>query len=254
MQELNKQLQQPFFIAHRGANKLAPENTMEALEKAVSLGCKWLEFDVMLTKDHQAILIHDETLDRTTNFHGRVCDYNYSEIAELDAGYYFTKLAEKKHKIPLFRDVVEFMKQHEINAVVEIKPSFNFEIETAAKVMEILQTYWPDFRKYIIVSSFSFIALQKVRALDAHVSIGLSTELFSQKLLDEAKDLNAMSIHIDYLSVNPEICKQIHQSNYSIFCYTVNEPFEINTLSEWGVDAIFSDVAENFVNTTNTVY
>src|SRR5690242_18360485 len=99
----------PPVFAHRGANQYAPENTLAAFRKAKALGITWLELDVMLSKDQQVIVMHDETVDRTTNGHGLVNQYSYAALRELDAGSWFDKQF-KGEKIPSLYEVIELIR------------------------------------------------------------------------------------------------------------------------------------------------
>lgn len=233
----------PFLIAHRGASRLAPENTMAALQEALRLGAKWVEFDVMCCKGGEAIVMHDTTLKRTTNGNGAVIDFTFEELSKLSAGHWFSpEFAQEK--IPRFADVILFLKENKMSAVVELKPVLGYEIETAQKAVHLLQHHWPDFHEHIVVSSFSHSALEEARRCNKNVMIGVSTEVFSNDLLTFAASLNAMSIHIDFLALTPEICQKINAARLDIFSYTVNDTSVANNLFNWGVKAVFTDVPD----------
>lgn len=233
----------PFFIAHRGASQKAPENTLIAIQKAYELGLQWVEFDVMLTSDEQAILMHDTRLDRTTNVTGEVSEFNYADLKNFSAGQWFAKEYESEI-IPLFSDVVNFLCEKKMNAVVEIKPYPGFEAKTAEKVLQILKLHWPSFYEYAIVSSFSKQALVTIRELDPKVCLGISTEHWSDIDLYYAQKLKAMSVHIDHKALTPAICHEIIQYSYDIFSYTINQAERAQEIMNWGVKAIFSDAAD----------
>jgi glycerophosphoryl diester phosphodiesterase len=110
----------PPLIAHRGASAYAPENTLAAFIKAQQLGVRWVEFDVMLTRCGEVVVIHDETLERTTDGVGEVSHYPYSYLQTLDAGSWFGAQF-KGEKIPTLKEVLVFLAQHSMCVNVEVK-------------------------------------------------------------------------------------------------------------------------------------
>src|ERR1700733_4706071 len=114
----------PKVLAHRGISHLAPENTIAAFEKAKDLGCHWLEFDVMLSKDEHPVIFHDETLNRTTNAKGHLAGKTWHQLQALDAGAWFSKTYQGE-TIPSLEAVLSLMKKNHAHAVVEIKPTPN---------------------------------------------------------------------------------------------------------------------------------
>src|SRR5438445_1086012 len=126
MQSINSYMSR--LIAHRGASALAPENTLAAFRKAGEIGAKWVEFDVMLAADGEAVVIHDDTLDRTTNAKGNVCDYPYSYLQTLDAGSWFNPQFSHE-KIPTLAEVIGVLRHCKLAANIEIKPSVGKEEE-----------------------------------------------------------------------------------------------------------------------------
>ena len=107
---LNNNFVLPKLIGHRGVKDLKPENTLESISTAFDLGLDCVEIDVKISKDYIPLLLHDDTLDRTTNGSGLVCDFTFEEINQLDAGYYFYK-SETDIKVPSLRSVLDLVKK-----------------------------------------------------------------------------------------------------------------------------------------------
>ena len=100
----------PKLIGHRGVKDLKPENTLDSIQKAFDLGLECIEIDVKVSKDNIPLLLHDDTLDRTTNGSGLACDFTFDEIKKLDAGYYFYK-SKTEIKVPSLSSVLELVKK-----------------------------------------------------------------------------------------------------------------------------------------------
>ena len=137
----------PRWFAHRGGGSLAPENTLAGIRLAASLGYKAVEFDVMLSGDGTPVLIHDETLERTTNGTGSVSDMPDSELFALDAG--------GGEPIPRFADAAALCRELGLLANIEIKPAAGYENQTAKLVAEMTKKYWHDADVQPLISSFS---------------------------------------------------------------------------------------------------
>ena len=151
-----RNLQPERVIGHRGACGYAPENTLASMAKAHALGVEWVEFDVMLAACGTPIVIHHETLHRTTNGKGNVAKIPYQHIALLDAGAWFGKEFAGQ-RIPTFSELLQYVSQLKLNVNVEIKPTAGKEIATAEAVINLLKQYWPCDISPPLVSSFSIL-------------------------------------------------------------------------------------------------
>ena len=116
----------PKLIGHRGVKNLKPENTLESITKAFDLGLECVEIDVKVSKDSIPLLLHDDTLDRTTNGTGLVCDFTFDQINYLDAGYYFYN-SKTDIKVPSLRSVLDLIKRKQKHLNIELKPNKNYE-------------------------------------------------------------------------------------------------------------------------------
>ena len=145
-------------FAHRGYSGLYPENTMLAFDKAREAGCKAMELDVHLSKDGQLVIIHDETLDRTTNVKGLVCSYDFSELQTFNAG-----TAEEFQSIPSLETYCKWAKKHGIFTNIEIKTNLIYYPFIEEKVLALLEKY--GLVEQTLISSFNHGSVIRMRQL-----------------------------------------------------------------------------------------
>lgn len=231
---------QPPVIAHRGASLIAPENTLAAFRKAKELGANWVEFDVMLTADHNVVVIHDRELNRTTNGKGLVIDHRYSYLKTLDAGSWFNPLFANE-KIPLLEEVIELLYQLNLSANIEIKAQIGHEEITVEKVLEVIKNYWPESLPQPLISSFSLPILESVRAQSPESLIGYLMHGWHEDWLSHCDRLGCKTINVNYKLLNADKVRLIKKTNRLLLAYTVNDKNVAQELCSWGVDAIFSD-------------
>lgn len=230
----------PSLLAHRGISSLAPENTIIAFNKAKEMGIKWLEFDVMLTKDNIPIVFHDESLKRTTNGKGKIADHTFKELKKLDAGRKFSSQFVGE-PIPCFKETLNFLKQNRLFAVVEIKPTQGKDTLTVEKVVHLVECLWPEGLNHIIFSSFSLASLIMVRQLLPKQAIGLGLHRWDTSCFELIKALCCTTIHVNHLILTRDRVKLLKKSGCHILAYTVNNPRRAFKLKQWGIDGFFSD-------------
>jgi len=230
----------PQIIGHRGACEYAPENTLASLRTAVKLGAAWIEFDVMLTEDGEAIVFHDETLDRTTNGSGLVAETIYTKISTLDAGAWFAPQFTNE-KVPTFIEYLYYAAQSGLGINVEIKPTPGQDQQTAEKVVGILQRHWPASAPMPLVSSFSVVALATARALDKQLHLGLLLDTWFDGWQETATRLGCVSVNVEHALLNAEKVQQIKSCVPYVLAYTVNNQKRALELFAMGVDAVFSN-------------
>lgn len=228
-------------IAHRGASKMAPENTLIAMQYAKDSGASWVEFDVMLTQDGVPIVIHDLDLKRTTNTSGLVEETSYSTIKTLDAGSWFNEKFQGE-KIPTLEAMVYFLNRHDLKMNIEIKPVPGYEIATANKVMDFLIKENLCESPSILLSSFSLASLLQVRKRHSNIAMGLLLEAWSPEWQEDAEELQCVSIHVHYPLLSQKIVQDIKNQGYLILTYTVDDVVLAEKLFSWGVDSIFTNV------------
>lgn len=242
----------PVIFAHRGAQTLAPENTLAAFRKAKEQGAKWIEFDVMLTKDGIPVVIHDDTVDRTTNGTGRVVDFTLAELKNLRIrdGNQLTDL-----QIPTLEETLDELGRLGLCANLEIKPN---EIEpnkpnsqeTTAKIITLLkEKNWLNNDK-LLLSSFQREAVATAHMLAPEQAQSLLVEYHWQG--DEtvfAKEHGCISINIDddLLKTDPPcttILNACNSAGLPILVFTVNEPARVQTLFSMGISGVFTNNPE----------
>ena len=233
------------IIAHRGASADAPENTMAAFVKAAQLGAQWVELDVMLTAAGEPIVFHDETLDRTTNGHGRVCDYSYAKLRTLDAGRWFSPVFAGE-VIPLLQQVLLFLSDMHINANVELKPIAGLEEDTVKQTLAVIQTVFPPPYPSLLFSSFSIKTMYLLRQYLPGSMLGLLLDEWEPGWEKTCKDLNCVSVHVNQAILTEEKAAKIKSMGKALLCYTVNDPERAAELYAWGVDAVFTDTLYYF--------
>jgi glycerophosphoryl diester phosphodiesterase len=250
-------LESKTIIAHRGATALAPENTMAAFEIARRAGITVFEFDVLPTSDDELVVIHDKTVNRTTDGSGNVWEHTLNELQALDAGSWFGNefLGEC---IPTLEQVLKFLNEHELKANLELKPTGNAELDihTATLTAEALADL-PDAdalleEKSLVLSSFSYPALKALKKLNPKLTLNYALEVedWDQDItahLDDLKD-NFEALMPYGIIINQECLTQAHVDTIhkllcnNILAHTVNDKLRANELFSWGVLAVFSDV------------
>lgn len=237
---------QPPVIAHRGASAYAPENTLMAFAKAAQMGVKWVEFDVMQASCGEAIIFHDETLERTTNAKGDVAQYPYAYLRTVDAGGWFD-LAFAGERIPTLHQVMQFLLENKMGANVEIKALLGKEEALIVPALKILSPYIDRPDSPVLFSSFSTDALRLLRKHLPNAMIGLLLHEWEPDWEMTCLELNCVSVHVNEEIMTEKAAHKIKSMNKKLLCYTVNDPVRALTLYSWGVDAVFSDAPDRIM-------
>jgi glycerophosphoryl diester phosphodiesterase len=236
----NPLLKLPKIIAHRGAPELAPENTLASLRQAKALGAQWTEFDVRLTKDHQAVIFHDDDFGRTTNGKGFLFETTAKQVATLDAGSWFG--ANFVHeRVPTLAEYLQTAVQLHLGINVELKGTDFSSALLAKQVAAHLATYWRDDLPTPLISSLAFTNLQAMRALGPHYLLGYITDIWVDNWQSILQSLNCISLHVNYEELTPARIQAVKQNNYLLLAYTVNDKKLAEQLFAQGVDAVFSN-------------
>lgn len=236
------QLPLPRWFAHRGGGSLAPENTLAGIRLAARLGYRAVEFDVMLSGDGTPVLIHDETLERTTNGVGRVCETPDTNLFALDAG--------QGEPIPRFTEAAALCRELGLLANVEIKPSAGQEIETAKLVAKLTTELWHGAAVPPLISSFSLVALEIARDLAPDIVRGVLFEAVPADWLAEIRRLQAFSLHCDADLLPDDVLAEARAKGIPVLCYTVNSENRAKMLFARGVSALFTDRLDLFAPET----
>ncbi len=231
----------PLVIAHRGACREAPENTMPAFEKALELKCDGIEFDVLLTKDRVPLVTHNNDLSILTHYEGMVHETPFSTIKSLDFGSHF-RLSFSHVKAPTLTEVLEFLWPYDINIICEIKEQPGMTMHAARLVSGIIADF--HFRRPVVLSSSSLNVLHYLKRFAPHMerAIIIKNGLFSfLKTNVFAKFLNVTEIHANYKILNPFFVKKMHSQNFRITAWTINKHTELSHCISLGIDSIITD-------------
>jgi glycerophosphoryl diester phosphodiesterase len=232
--------------AHRGASAVAPENTLPAFQAALDMGVAGIEMDVQCTRDGALVLIHDFTLDRTTDGHGKVAECTLAEMRTLDAGSHFA---------PEFTGTV-IPTLDEVLDLVGDRCRLNIEIKTASnnggKEVDLVaaQIAGRNLYERAIVSSFNPIALMKMHHVDPSIQLGLIyRDLFPQYLFDLflGPMMRPAALHAHYALIDETYIARARVLGKAVNAWTVNEVDEALRLQRLGVDTIISDVPDQMM-------
>jgi glycerophosphoryl diester phosphodiesterase len=223
------------IIGHRGAKEYAPENTILSIKKAIDLGVDYIEFDVHALKDGSLVVMHDDTLDRTTNGHGFVADKTLDEIKRLDAG-----MGEHIPTLPEVLDVIN----KKVKVIIEISGF----LPVAACVAKVIEEYvenkgwkYDDF----MVSSFNHPELRILKDLLPEVKIGANTSGVPISYAKFAEELGADFLATQNLYLTDDkFVKDAHERGIKFYLYTVNDKAAFQRYENFGIDGIFSDAPD----------
>jgi len=224
------------IIGHRGASGHAPENTLAAFKKAVSLGATFIETDLQLSRDARFVAIHDDTVDRTTNGQGRVHDQPLATLRRLDAGSWFGS-EYAGERIPTLEEILEFSKKNDVVFYLELKPTGSWGGEHA--LIGALRESGEVAR--VVVISFDPSILAGLRKIEPTLMTGVLYDGQLAGPLEAAAEVGARQIVVRGDLVTPAMIAQARQKDLQVVCWTVNHPAHIRMLMAAGVDGIMSD-------------
>lgn len=234
----------PARVAHRGAGRLAPENTLAALRLGASFGYTMFEFDVKLSGDGVLVLMHDATVDRTTDGAGRVGGFTLGELARLDAGGWHSD-AYAGEPIPTLARVARWLRRNGCLANIEIKPEPGREAETGAATACEARWLWQGASVPPILSSFSEAALEAARAAAPELPRAL---LFGEALPDDAlarcRALGCVALDVHHRALSGPLIASAHRAGLRVIAYTVNEAEHVVELSALGLDMFITDAVD----------
>ncbi|MFI9032425.1 glycerophosphodiester phosphodiesterase [Staphylococcus pasteuri] len=250
-------------IAHRGASGYAPEHTFNSYDKSHrELGASYIEIDLQRTKDGHLVAMHDETVDRTTNGHGRVEDYTLDELKKLDAGSWFNKqhpnLAKSEYKNAKVPTLDEILSRYGKNA--------NYYIETKSpdvypgmenQLIQSLNKHGMLTNQslkngHVIVQSFSEPSLQKMKQLSPNIPLIrlLDKEELTSQTESDLKRIKSYAIGVgpEYTDLNENNTKHLKDLGFLIHPFTVNNETDMQRLNDYGVDGVFTNYADKYKN------
>lgn len=226
------------IFAHRGASGYAPENTLEAFRLAMEQGADGIELDVHLTKDGEVVVIHDETLDRTSNGHGNVRDYTLEELKKFSFHNHMEKY--QGVQIPTLKEVLNLVKNSCMKVNIELKTGIYWYEGIEEKTMDIVKTMGMEDR--VIYSSFNHYSIQKVLEQNSDAE---TAYLFSDVPLNMekyAKDTGVKGLHpaVYHLKM-ADFLETYMKSGLKVRVWTVNNKEDMKMFIDAGVDAIITN-------------
>lgn len=227
----------PRIIAHRCGGALAPENSLAGLAIAARLGCRAVEFDVMLSADDVPILIHDETLERTTTGQGRVADLTLAQIRRFDAGGPH-HAAFAVSPAPTFAEALVLCEQLGLWVNIELKPAAGHEVATGETVGRYLQQHWNGVG---VVSSFSEKSALALRRVLPEFPQALLVEGLPDDWQAQLERRGAIALHLDGVTLTQQQARALNASGMTWAAYTVNERTAAQHLYALGAAALFTD-------------
>lgn len=231
----------PLIWAHRGARTCAPENTLEAFERAIAQKSDGIELDVHLSGDGQLVVAHDETVDRMSDGRGRIVDKTLAELRALDFSKGFGSFSPTR--IPTLREVYDLIRPTSLTVNVEIKTGLVLYPGIEQKLVSLAGEMHMSDR--VLYSSFNHYSLLSLRAIDPPARIGL---LYTEALVDPhlyALHLKADAIHPFYPTLQaPGVLEGCRAHGIGVHPWTVNDPDMIRQLIRMGVQAIITDYPE----------
>ncbi len=229
----------PCIVGHRGAARDAPENTLAGLREAARQGCRRVEIDVRLTADGRLVLMHDETVDRTTASTGRVGALTLAQLAGMDAGTRFGP-AFAGEPVPSLAAAVGELHALGLHPIIELKCGPGEASAAAAALVRELGRAWRAAEPPLI-SSFDHAALAAVRKARTDLPVAVVTPALSDSWREAFASLGAASVHVGERNLTREAVRPLVAEGIEIGVYTVNDPARARELLSWGVAAVFTD-------------
>jgi glycerophosphoryl diester phosphodiesterase len=235
----------PTWIAHRGAGKLAPENTLAAFKLGASQGYRMFECDVKLSSDDVPFLLHDDTLDRTTNAQGIAGQQPWAALQQLDAGSWHST-AYAGEPLPSLDSIAAYCIANGFDLNIEIKPTTGTDEHTGTVVAQHAARLWQNQARKPLLTSFKPRALQA--ALDAAPELprGLLLHELWTGWLETALMLGCVAIICNHKLWDTSSVTQAKSAGFKTLSYTVNEPADVQRLLALGTDGIITDRLDRF--------
>lgn len=231
------------LISHRGAPRLAPENTLPSMRWAAQKGAKWLEVDVKLTADQRAVIIHDHTLERTTNGHGLVAGKTFEEVRALDAGRYFDP-SFSGTKLPTLEELIETVLDLNVGLQLELKPTPGDDVETAEIALAILKSMWPANRDRLFVSSFSTRSIEAARRLLPDVPRAFAVTVPPRDPKALLAEVGCQILHCKSDLAVGDALKRLADSGIEYAVATINDADEARHFLANGAQSVLTDIPD----------
>lgn len=234
----------PRWIAHRGAGKLAPENTLAAFRLGAGHGYRCFECDVKLAADEVPFLLHDDTLDRTTPAQGTAGDRSWSELSRLDAGAWHSRTYAGE-PLPTLGAIASFVRHNRFMLNIEIKPTPGHEARTGEVVARHVQRLWAGEAPPLL-SSFRPEALAAAQATAPELPRALLLDSLWPNWSEFARRLDCVAVITNHRLMDAELCRQVHEAGWRALCYTVNDAADAERLLALQIDGLITDAVDRF--------
>jgi glycerophosphoryl diester phosphodiesterase len=235
----------PRWIAHRGAGKLAPENTLAAFRLGAAHGYRAFECDVKLSADGVPFLLHDATLERTSNGAGSAGDHRWHDLSRLDAGSWHSRQFAGE-PLPSLQAVAAFMQHNGFALDLEIKPTPGTEAHTGAVVADEVKRLWRGQTLMPLLSSFQPEALRAARERQPELPRALLLDTLYSQAFELALELRCVALITNHSLMDAVLLARIHAAGMQALVYTVNEPERAQQLLAWGIDGLVTDAVDRF--------
>ena len=235
----------PLWIAHRGAGKLAPENTLAAFRCGAAHGYRAFECDVKLSADGLPFLLHDDTLDRTTGGTGVAGEQGWAGLSRLDAGGWHSR-AYAGEPMPSFEAIARFVLRNGHALNIEIKPTAGAEIDTGRVVAREAAALWAGAALPPLLSSFRPDALFAAREAAEELPRALLLDSLWDGWFGIATRLDCVAVVTDQVLMDPALIERLHSAGLRALCYTVNDASEAARLLALGIDGLITDAVDVF--------
>ena len=235
----------PLWIAHRGAGKLAPENTLAAFRLGAQHGYRAFECDVKLSADGVPFLLHDATLERTTSGTGAAADLAWSELSRLDAGGWHGR-GFAGEPLPSLAGIAAYCLRNGFALNIEIKPTPGAEVETGRVVATEAARLWPGQALPPLLSSFQPEALMAARDAAPQLPRALLLDTLREGWFEQARALGCVAAVTNHRIMDAALIAQLHDAGLRALVYTVNDAPEAQRLVALGIDGLITDAVDRF--------
>ena len=235
----------PRWIAHRGAGKLAPENTLAAFRLGAQYGYRAFECDVKLSADGMPFLLHDDTLERTSSGQGDAGSTDWARLSQLDAGGWHSR-AHAGEPLPTLAGIAAFCLRNVHALNIEIKPSPGRERETGEVVAREVARLWMGQPMLPLLSSFKPDALEGARNAASALPRALLLESLWGGWFERAQALGCVAIVANHLLYDAPLVERIHAAGWRALAYTVNDAPRAAELLAYGLDGLITDAVDRF--------
>ena len=232
------------IYGHRGAKGEAPENTLSGFQFLRSQEIHRVELDIQLDKNGEPIVIHDDSVNRTTNARGAVSKYDAAMLSQLDARGAWKKTFTERDGVPSLEAVLEAWPQLESIQIEVKKMPLNQGAIAAQRIVEICQQF--QLHKRATITSKHIPFLQHLRDTHCEQPMGLVALRLKKSLVQQAIELGCSYLSLKWKICNEEIVKEAHAAGLHVSLWTVNEPNHLEKFHAWGVDSIITDYPSQF--------